>query len=153
MKKDWLEKALKLDFDPDGAAKNRVWARVKTRRAGVVWRRALAWAACAAFVAGLGGVLLSRASLSAPETQMSEEECAELNSRYLLAAALARGEENCPCGAHWDSYDKQTVLHLRKELQSITGAVCTPREQEKLKQCNARYKPRLQTLSLCKTLC
>lgn len=151
MKKNWLQEIERLDFDPADAAKNRVWARVNARRAGAR-RRALAWAACAVFVLGLGGALLSYMPLGA-QRALSEEDCAELNSRYLLAAALARSEDNCPCGAHWASYDKQTVLHLRKELQTITGAVCTPREQKKLQQCNAKYKPRLQSISLCKTLC
>lgn len=156
MKQDWQAKVSGLDFDPQETAQRRVWNRIAApARETRLRKRAVAYTACAAFVLALG-VLFFVHSPFGPfvrPAELSESDCAELQSRFLLAQALAGGEENCPCRQHWNGYDRQTVHHLRNELKTLTGNVCSAGEQKKLHQCNLKYKPKLQSIALCKTLC
>ncbi len=156
MKQNWQSQVSGLDFDPQGAAQRRVWNRlVSPARRPCFRTRAVAYAACAAFVLALGVLVFARAPFGTfgPAAELNESECAELQSRFLLAKALAGGEENCPCRQRWNGYDRQTVFHLRNELKTLTGNVCSAGEQKKLHQCNLKYKPKLQSIALCKTLC
>ncbi len=156
MKQDWQSRVSGLDFDPQEAAQRRVWNRVASAaREPRGRKRAAVYAACAAFVLALGVLVFSRAPFGTlgRAAELSESDCAELQSRFLLAQALAGGEENCPCRQHWNGYDLQTVSHLRNELKTLTGNVCSAGEQKKLHQCNLKYKPKLQSIALCKTLC
>lgn len=155
-KPTWQTRAEKLDFDPNGSAQNRVWARVSQRRV-IAWKRPLAWAGCAVFVLALGAVVVnwlpSPWQVPAAEAGLTEEDCAELNSRYLLAKALIASEENCPCEEHLSSYDKRTMSHLRKGLESVACTACSPQEQARLKQCAVKYPSQIKELKLCRTLC
>lgn len=156
MKNDWQAKVPGLDFDPGEAAQRRVWNQmVSLVRPSRSWKRAAAYAACAVFALALGATAFHFSALGTfgRAAELSESDCAELQSRFLLAKALSGGEETCPCRRHWNGYDQQTVRHLRNELKTLTGNVCSVKEQKKLHQCNLKYKPKLQSIALCKTLC
>lgn len=150
---DWQKKLERLNFDPSGAVRQRVWERI-TRRAARP--RKLVWAVCAAFVFAAGWMTLSHLPFSpgtAAAEALSEEDCAALNSRYLLAKALAEHEDGCPCEKGLNSYDRRTMLHLRKELESVAYTVCSPKERRRLKQCNLKYPSQIKELKFCRTWC
>ncbi len=149
MKQNWPERAGKLDFDPDGAVQRRVWARVTAQPLPgkrVRW----AWTVCLVLLVGVGGFWFMAQRGAAA---LSEEACAELNGRYLLSKALERSTQSCPCGAHLQPYDKETLLQLQKRLLRAAGSGASAREQEQLLQCNLKYKPKVTQISLCKTWC
>ncbi len=153
---NWLCRVSSLDFDPDYKAQNRVWTRIQRPVAQRPASFILVWAGCLLLVVA-AGVLTVRAlspiSFPSVQTELSEEDCAKLNGRYLLARALAQSEENCPCEEHLTAYDKQTVLQLRQELASVACTVCSAKEQAQLQQCQAKYPSQLKEIKLCKTLC
>lgn len=155
--KDWLDKASLLDFDPQDEAKKRVWARVmRPVPASKPWRPALAMAASVVFVLAAGFFVMQHlpvAPVTAQEQELSEEDCAKLNGRYLLARALAQSEEECTCKDNLTDYDKQTLLQLRQELAAVACTVCTAKEQQQLHQCQQKYPSQLKEFKLCDTMC
>ena len=156
-KPSWLLQAQSLDFDPQNAVKARIWSELNRRRV-IRWRRPLAWVGCAVFAVAMGAVLTSR--LAAPphaagilQPGLSEEDCAELTSRYLLAKALTADENDCPCAKQLSSFDRRTVSYLRKGLASVACTACSAQEQARLRQCAVKYPSQIKELRLCKTLC
>ncbi len=155
--KDWTVRAASLDFDPKDQVKNRVWSRLQQpklfrRRRVPVW----AWAVCFALVISVGLLMVrpfAPAFFHQTPLELSEEDCAKLNGRYLLARALAQSKEHCPCEQNLTGYDKQTVMQLRHELESIACTVCSAKEQIQLQQCQKKYPSQLKEIKLCRTLC
>lgn len=156
-KQDWVEKASLLDFDPQDDAKKRVWARVtQPLAARKPWRLVLAMAAGVVFVLAAGLFVMQHlpaGQVGVQEQELSEEDCAKLNGRYLLARALAQSEEDCTCKDNLTDYDKQTLLQLRQELATVACTVCTAKEQQQLHQCRQKYPSQLKEFKLCDTMC
>lgn len=153
--KDWLDKASLLDFDPQDEAKKRVWARVmRPVPASKPWRPVLAMAASVVFVLAAGFFVMQHLPFApTQEQELSEEDCAKLNGRYLLARALAQSEEDCTCKDSLTDYDKQTLLQLRQELATVACTVCSAKEQQQLHQCQQKYPSQLKEFKLCDTMC
>lgn len=157
--KEMEEQISRLDFDPQNTAQKRVWARLARPRAPMRRKNTLLWGACGAFLLALGALIGSHWNPAfhgphqTPGAALSEEDCIDLNSRHLLATALEYNEENCSCRTDLTVYDKQTLQHLRQELNKFAVHGFTPEDQTKLHECNAKYKPQLHTFAPCKTQC
>ena len=152
----FIKKAAEADFDPCAHAQQRVWARVMAPAPSRSWRPVLAWAASLVFVLAAGMLVMQRlpgVAAVTHEQELSQEDCAKLNGRYLLARALAQSEEDCSCKDGLTAYDKQTVEQLRQELASVACTVCSAKEQQQLQQCREKYPSQLKEFKLCNTLC
>ena len=152
----FIEKAARMDFDPQGQAQRRVWARIVRPAPVLRWRPVLGLAASLVFVLAAGMLIMQRlpgAAVGVQEQELSEEDCAKLNGRYLLARALAQSEEDCTCKDSLTAYDKQTVEKLREQLAEVACTVCSAKEQRQLHQCQQKYPSQLKEFKLCNTLC
>ena len=58
-KQPWQKRAAQTDFDPQGRAQARVWARLQGRP-HLAWKRSVTWGMCAAVLLVLGAVAGAR---------------------------------------------------------------------------------------------
>lgn len=151
-KQPWQERAAQTDFDPQGRAQARVWARLQERPIRT-WKRSVAWGVCAAVLLALGaltGAHWSAREYSAPATSTAQPQmlqCKKSGPQFLLSAEITCDGKNCSCTKKWtdctctnspcvhsktcrlklpDFYqqDPKTLLDENSKIQSAGLAAC-----------------------------
>ncbi|MGB2579437.1 hypothetical protein AAIR98_001356 [Elusimicrobium simillimum] len=106
-------------------------------------------------------IIVSAAEPQTPSTQdLTEEDCAEVNTKYLLARAageqsilLARAK-NCPTASEpISSYDSKIIAALEREMTMYSKDIFSEQDMNKLRVCTDKYKPKVEPLFLYKVAC
>lgn len=157
--KDWLTKAEKADFDPNGRAQRRVWARLQEKKTVFHWKKPLAWGACAALLLAAGGLVGLRWSAylhcpaSAPEAadSFAGAQCKNATSRYLLSAELECDGATCSCTKTLTICDEHPVTRVSRKTCTASEHAFSPQDPWKLWENNSTDQ--IQNPASCRNQC
>ena len=160
-KNNWQDRAIHTDFDPNNQVQQRVLANIYApKRTFLSWKRNLVWGMVGVFLLIVGAGLATvwnkqQCQLSAPTVvaqEITEENCAALNGRFLLAQAVSNIDEDCTCKKQ-SAFDEKTVRQISRQLGQVFAIPFTSAEKEQLKECNKKFKPQVHAVALCQTQC
>ena len=158
MPKDWMEKASRLDFDPQAAAQRRVWARLHGWQPRRSWVRPLAWGMCAALFVLLGGWAGVRwsAYLHCPAQQPADEvfaaaQCKNADGHFLISTQLECNGKDCSCTKTLTICDEHPVTRVTRK--TCTNAAPDFDPQDPWNLLENRSQEELKNLATCQNQC
>ncbi|WP_428897636.1 hypothetical protein Dip518_001426 [Parelusimicrobium proximum] len=106
-------------------------------------------------------IILSAQTMSSASTQdLTEEDCAEVNTKYLLAQAASQQSillakaKDCPTASEpISSYDSKLIAALEREMTTYSKNMLSTQDMDKLKICTDKYRPKVEPLFLYKVAC
>lgn len=157
--KDWLKKAERADFDPNGRAQRRVWTRLQEKKAVFYWKKPLAWSACAAVLLAAGGFFGLRWSAqlhcpdSAPEASaaFAGAQCKNSTGRYLFSAELECDGATCSCTKTLTICDEHPVTRVTRKTCKASADGFSPQNPWELWENNSTNQ--IQDPASCRNQC
>ncbi len=92
-------------------------------------------------------------------TDLTEEDCSQVNTRYLLAQAAVRQsiplakDKTCNSASALSSYDSKIIAAMEKEIMAYSKEDFTPADMDKLKVCIDKYNPKIHPLVIYRMDC
>ncbi|WP_424245224.1 UPF0716 family protein affecting phage T7 exclusion [Elusimicrobium posterum] len=103
---------------------------------------------------------VASAKTPAPQDSLTEEDCADLNTKYLLSQAAAQQSivvartTGCPTkNQSISSYDSKIIAVMEKEIKTHSSEQFTDEDMKKLKLCNTKFTPKVQPLIIYRMQC
>lgn len=135
MPKDWIEKASRLDFDPQAKAQQRVWARLNGWQPRQHPARAWAWGVCMALFMLLGGWAGVRwsAYLHCPAEQpapmvLQNAQCKKADGSFHISTQLECNGKDCSCTKTLTICDENPVTRVTRKTCTQDGAEFNPQD-------------------------
>lgn len=92
-------------------------------------------------------------------TVLTEEDCSQVNTRYLLAQAAVRQsiplakDKACGNSSALSSYDSKIIAAMEKEIMAYSKEDFTAADMDKLKVCIDKYNPKIHPLIIYRMDC
>lgn len=91
---------------------------------------------------------------------LSEEDCAKINTKYLLAQAASQQSvllakaKDCPTKDDpLSGYDSKIIAQMELEMKSYSQEVFSAKDMDKLKVCSNKYNSKVQPVMLYRVAC
>ena len=157
MPKDWMDKASRLDFDPQAKAQQRVWARLNgwQPRRRPAW--ALAWGMVAVLLVLAGGWAGVRwsAYLHCPAEQptapLQNAQCKKADGRWLISTQLECNGTDCSCTKTLTICDEHPVTRVTR--QTCTNAAPDFNPQDPWSLLENRSQDEIKNWATCQNQC
>ena len=154
-KQPWQKRAAQTDFDPQGRAQARVWARLQERPSHA-WKRSVTWGMCAAVLLVLGAVAGARWSAkeyTAPRAANGAQmlQCKKTGSQFLLSAEIQCDGKNCSCTKKWTDCTCTNSPCVHSKPCRLKLPDFYPQDTETLQDENSKIQS--AGLAACQTQC